>query len=144
VGWIQISFQVSMRLCKSLAFPWGEKKNKKILVEASLKQTSLYVKLFTYHNSIIHHQLSHHLHQNFPVLSPPTTINSIADQVEQGSITESEIVLKVIKTVKQALTMWYQEITKFLDGMNSDAKWKTLDNMSMAIPIWSLDERCLK
>ena len=40
--------------------------------------------------------------------------------------------------------MWYQEITKFLDGMNSDAKWKTLDNMSMAIPIWSLDERCLK
>jgi hypothetical protein len=44
------------------------------------------------------------LHNSLPVFSPPTTINSIADQVEHGSITESEIVLKVIKTVKQALT----------------------------------------
>ena len=107
--------------------------------------------MFTYHNSIIQ-QVNRHisditpqlLHHSLPFFSPPTTINSIADQVEHGSITESEIVLKVIKTVKQALTMWYQEITKFLDGMNTDAKWKTLDNMSMAIPIWSLDERCLK
>ena len=32
--------------------PLRRKKNKEILVEASLKQTSLHVKLFTFHNSI--------------------------------------------------------------------------------------------